>query len=53
MERTKLTKEQEQQIIDAMLKFVVRVGSGADARPGEAEALPSVAQLLLLYYLDN
>jgi hypothetical protein len=52
MERTKLNKEQEQQIIDAMVKFVVRVGSGADTKPGEAEALPSVAQLLL-YYLDS
>lgn len=50
MERTKLSKEQEQQLIDAMLQFVVRVGSGTGARAGEAAAMPAVAQLLLLYY---
>ena len=45
-----LTKEQAQQVLDAMVNFVIRVSAGENASEGEATALPNVVKVLLDYY---
>ena len=50
MNRVKLSEEQEQQILQSLFDFVIRVSAGKETSGVEATALHDVAKLLLDYY---
>jgi len=42
-----MTKEQKENMVEKLLKFIDRVSSDEDASPAEIAALPEIAKILL------